>query len=170
MGTNTETFGHTICREWDTLKATLNSNECLHQIPPLRLLGALHKWRCKELERMEDTRDTRPAKVSRTTHISYISWGSMHRACMGLDQVGSIQLKEKWRMSPFLTQNLPASSCRWEVSSPKGVFLRQQMHFKGWLHAQQEVPNRKQAQQHLWRPLSHDIMSLFPFLSFFISF
>lgn len=49
---------------------TLSSNECLDQIPPLRLLGALHKWRCKELERMEDTRETGPAKVSRTTHIS----------------------------------------------------------------------------------------------------
>ena len=49
---------------------TLSFNGCLHQIPPLRLLGALHKWRHTELERMEDTRETGPSKVSRTTHIS----------------------------------------------------------------------------------------------------
>lgn len=63
-----------------------------------RIQGSLQRrrWKeCKKPEGVEDTKKIKPSKSTESTHM-LTHRASIHKACMGLYQMGSNSWKEKW--------------------------------------------------------------------------
>lgn len=108
MGTNTETQHKTVYSEWETLE---------HSVPNwMPQSNSSHKGpensaeECKSQRSGRHKGKKRPYKHKNLWTYKHRNWGSMHRACMGVHQMGSWSWSWKWTHAPILQKLFPTDN------------------------------------------------------------